>query len=154
LPGTPYLENFSEVPEIHKESIAMRIPILIALILTPGLSFAQTDCRTVEYQDHVEVVCSGDEKALPAPDALTAAAERNQSVQEKTPITETPAPASSTQAQPAPADATQPQTVQSPAPQGAVVHRQGRQQYQKAMEDARAARSKLILDQQKKPPAP
>jgi hypothetical protein len=39
--------------------------ISFALILLPALSMAKTDCRIVDHEDHVELICLGDEKSAP-----------------------------------------------------------------------------------------
>jgi len=38
----------------------MRRIILLMMVLLPGMAFAATDCRIVEYPDHTEAVCVGD----------------------------------------------------------------------------------------------
>lgn len=44
----------------------------ITLFLLPNTAFAVTECNYVEFPDHFEAVCSGDEKPLPAPVAKRA----------------------------------------------------------------------------------
>jgi hypothetical protein len=131
----------------------MRILIVIALMLAPGLSFARTDCHVAEHPDHFEAVCIGDEKASPAPDTPAAAAiQHGEPLQQaateqmgaSVPSETVPAAKPQTAAASVPSS----QTSQTQLSQGAVVHRQGRQQFQKGMEDARANRLRLISDLQ------
>ena len=44
----------------------MRKIILLVMVLLPGMAFAATDCRIVEYPDHTEAVCVGDAEQTPA----------------------------------------------------------------------------------------
>jgi hypothetical protein len=39
--------------------------ILACLMIVPGVTFAATNCRVVEFVDHYEAICEGDEKSLP-----------------------------------------------------------------------------------------
>jgi hypothetical protein len=133
------------------------IPLLgMVLMLVPGLSFARTDCRVVEFPDHSEAVCVGDEKAVPAPvsPSVTPAqlAEPQQQAAPGQPQASLPAPTA--QPQSTVAAATAPQTSATPAAQGAIVRRQGRQQYMKGMEEARAGRLQLIQELQQSQPTP
>lgn len=132
----------------------MRTLILLTMILTPLLSHAQTNCRSVELPDHVEAVCTGDEKAaaVDIPSTKSPARVVNQqltaSEQKQAPETVAIEPAGQQQ------DPATPQATQPKAPQPTIVHRQGRQQYQKGMDDAKAARSRLIDSLQQSQPAP
>jgi hypothetical protein len=109
------------------------------------MSFARTDCRTVEYPDHFEAVCVGDEKAIPVPDAPSATpVQRGETFQQVVP--ESQRAVSPSSAVPTVSNTRQPSTNSSS--QQAVVNRQGRQQYQKGMDDARAARLQLITNLQ------
>ena len=150
----------------------MKVFILIIAVLMPGLVFAGTQCRVTEFSDYYEVVCIGDEKAVPAPEASykTTVSPTTASQAENTPAkpanrstlsarssftsqiaATAPSTVSSTGAQ---------QTVTAPtktmiipkntlpaetstgsaiSPSG-IVHRQGRQQYNRALQDAIAAR--------------
>jgi len=43
----------------------LRISIVVNMLLTiPCVTFAGTECRTMEYPDHYEAVCIGDEKTV------------------------------------------------------------------------------------------
>ena len=136
--------------------MAMRNLITIALILLPGLSLAHTDCRVVEHPDHVEAVCIGDEKATPAPETPpTSAFQRRETVPQAAPEqTRAALPVPLEQPQTAAGAMTSTQSSAPPVPHGTVVNRQGRQQYQKGMEEARAARLQLIYDLQQSQPSP
>ena len=131
----------------------MRILLVIALILAPGLSFARTDCRAVEHPDYLEAVCVGDEKASPAPETPTSdIIQRGEPQQQATPEQMR---ASVPEVQSHTAVATPPsQASQNQVSQGTVIHRQGRQQYQKGMDEARAARLQLINELQQCQPTP
>jgi hypothetical protein len=156
------------------------------------MALAKTVCNVTEFPEHYEVVCIGDEKAVPAPeiphkssDSPTVAYQS-----EKTPSkpeskssmssrssftgqiaiqnqTATPFTTGSKAVQHAatsqastmiipkntlPAETTQntpAAATGSTIPQSAVavVHRQGRQQYSKALQEAIAARMQLIAQQ-------
>lgn len=43
----------------------MRIIISMGLLFVPCMAIAFTDCRINDFQDHSELVCIGDEKAVP-----------------------------------------------------------------------------------------
>jgi hypothetical protein len=43
----------------------MRILIALGMLALPCMAFAATDCRVIEYQDHYEAICTGDEKTGP-----------------------------------------------------------------------------------------
>lgn len=43
----------------------MRKYILAGMVLLPSMVIAGTDCRVVEYADHYDLVCVGDEKSGP-----------------------------------------------------------------------------------------
>ena len=136
----------------------MRILPVIVTVLTllPGLSFARTDCRAVEHPDHFEAVCVGDEKASPVPDTPSAAPAQSIAPQQQAAPEQprTSLPVSAEQPKSAAAAVTAPQTSAAPAAQGAIVRRQGRQQYMKGMEEARAGRLQLISDLQQSQPTP
>lgn len=129
----------------------MKPLIIIALLLLPASSFAQTVCRAVEHPDHLEAVCVGDEKTSPSPETQSAQAPSRAAQMQQQPQASQADPP--TQPQTA-AAMTAPQTSATPALQGAIVRRQGRQQYMKGMEEARAARLQLIttLQQAQSPP--
>lgn len=214
--------------------------VVIALLLLPCLTFAESKCRVIEYPDHDEVVCGEDVETAPEPSAQentplrpdptadqteadqtdednpTPSKAPPESARSGTEGVSTPSttqttsqpsqPASNqstiidrhvdgqgrqqplpTAAQPAsprtdgdtPAapetsikatgsgtDVTPPSTTPTPSQpasnQGTIIHRQGRQQHQQSLEDAKAARRQLILERQQQqttpstavPPAP
>ena len=43
----------------------MEICTIVGMLLLPSIVFAATDCRIIEYPDHYEAVCVGDEKNRP-----------------------------------------------------------------------------------------
>lgn len=135
----------------------MRILIAVALFLVAGNAFAQTDCRSVEHPDHYEAVCTGDEKAIAAPETPPSSAiQRGETLPQAAAEqmrSSVPA-AADTPAQPQATAVPSPQTPQSQAAPGTIVHRQGRQQYQKGMDEARSARQQLIKELQQSQPAP
>lgn len=53
----------------------MRKIIMVGMVVLPHMVFAATDCRVVEYPDHFEAVCVGDEKTGPVPAKATMAVE-------------------------------------------------------------------------------
>lgn len=131
----------------------MRILLAIALTFVHGLSFAQTNCRAVDLPDHMEAVCVGDEKAVPAPETPATSAfqrevTRQQAVTEQIRVSEPAAAAPAPQPQNSSTAMPMGQTTTGQGSPAAVVHRQGRQQYKQGMDEARAARQKLISDLQ------
>jgi hypothetical protein len=139
--------------------------VIIAVLLLPSLGFAETKCSVIGYPDHDVAVCSGDEAASkisdqtiiltqPPPAAVPSVTKQTDA--------DIPAPSDVSQKSPAPGTVDTPQsetkTTSQPAQpvpnQGTVIHRQGRQQYQQSMEDAKAARRQLILDRQQMQTAP
>ena len=121
----------------------MRYILTAILLIIPALAMAQTDCRVVELKDRLEVVCVGDEKPVPesaVPIALQPAEKLANSPQENS-SSSTPA----LQAKNTTATET-PQRVSNITPAAASPQRQGRQQFQKGMEEARASRSQIISD--------
>jgi hypothetical protein len=135
----------------------MRKLLMISLILLPGLAFAQTDCRSVELPDHFDAICTGDEKAVPAAETPTSptirrGGEQQQSVSEQ--MQKSLPTESVPQVQPqAAAMVLSSQTSQTQSSPDITVHRQGRQQFKKGMDEAKAARQQLIseLQQQSQP---
>jgi len=123
----------------------MRIFISVLLILLPTMALAATDCHVVEYQDHYEAVCTGDEKSVPdsAP---------QQSIVQSPLRMQITAPVNSGSVAPA-ATAAIPSvgTVVTSPP---IVQRQGRQQFQQAMKEAKEMRAKLIAEHQSSLPPP
>jgi|GEM_PF-2822630 len=148
----------------------IRILIVAGMVLLPSMATAVTKCWINEFVDHREAVCIGNEKPLPvsepryaSPQAAQWSPIQNQAASQTSVGTATissPSGAGSPQGtalqQPVTAQPQTPATPQSVettaaatpsqtgAPQTTVVHRQGRQQYQQAMEEARAARLQLI----------
>jgi hypothetical protein len=129
--------------------------LIIPMVLLPCTATAKTDCNIVDYPDHYEAVCTGDAK-MPAVSDQTPAAHQALG----RPLLSDAAPSPAQSQNPAPGSAAgAPGPVAEPGgtspaqgAQGAtVVHRQGRQQYQKGLEDARAARNQLINELQGKP---
>jgi hypothetical protein len=139
--------------------------VIIVVLLLPSLGFTETKCSVIDYPDHDVAVCNGDEAAsrisdqtiIPPQPPPTAV----QSITKQTDAN-IPAPSDVSQKSPAPGTADTPQTETKttsqpaqPVPnQGTVIHRQGRQQYQQSMEDAKAARRQLILDKQQMQTSP
>jgi len=142
----------------------MNTLILIGMVLVPSLVFAGTLCKVTEFPEYYEVVCTGDEKAVPAPDSSPRAPVSSPAANQTFVIT--PAPPQSTatseyslqstsatnQTMIIPKNSLADDTTQknlttqvpsSTAP-GTIVHRQGRQQYNKALQDAIAARLKML----------
>jgi hypothetical protein len=130
----------------------MKTVIIISLILLPAISFAQTVCRAVEHPDHLEAVCVGDEKASPVPDTQPSQASRRAEQMQQQPLASQAD--LTTQPQTAAAMTSLQTSATSATSQGAIVHRQGRQQYMKGMEEARAARLQLISTLQQGQPSP
>ena len=151
----------------------IRILIAAGMVLLPSMATAVTKCWINEFVDHREAVCIGNEKPLPesryaSPQATQWAPAQNQASSQTSAGTTTissplragsPQWATVGQLQNQQPVTTQPQTPATPqsietmaaappsqtgAPQTTVVHRQGRQQYQQALEEARAARLQLI----------
>ena len=44
----------------------MKTSIILGMVLLPCTAFASSDCRTVEYTDHYDVVCVGAAEQPPA----------------------------------------------------------------------------------------
>lgn len=111
--------------------------VLVAMVLLPRMVFAATDCRVVEYPDHYEAVCVGDEKNGPVQAKKTA-------VQEKTAAqTQTPVQAHA---------ATQTQTAEKPPPpavQALIAHRE-RLPSKSLRDAAKASRMRLIQEERQK----
>jgi hypothetical protein len=141
----------------------MRLLVAAILILVPCLAFARTDCRAIEHPDHFEAVCLGDEKAVPAHEQSSVTVTQSGPPESPRTSPESAKPGEqklrsfsqsvspdvpTVQKQSATTVKTTPSIPSTPELQGPVVHRQGRQQFQKALEDARASRQKLISDQQ------
>ena len=127
----------------------MRKLIIAALILIPVLSFAKTDCRVIQYADHDEAVCVGDEKYAPAAERQPAAtASRSEPAVQ-------PAVSPAVQAVPqASVSAPSPQSVDiKPTPEP-TIQRQGRQQHQQRLDAARATRNQLIDSLRQAQPTP
>ena len=129
----------------------MRKIITIGMVLLPCMAFANTDCRVINYPDHYEAVCIGDEKAPLAPAQQTAPPQVSATITQ--PVVTAPSQASVTSQAAETAGKSLPS--QMPATRGAaIMHRQGRQQYQKGMEEAKAARMRLIMELQQGQAAP
>jgi hypothetical protein len=133
------------------ERKAMKKIIVLGIVLLPCLSHgADTKCKAVEYADHSELVCVGDEKAAPATghQGVTAPMPANGTVVAPSGVT-APMPAQETVSTPpgVPSDsAPTTQTAvpsQTDAPQTPVVHRQGRPP-QSVKDDAKAMRNRVI----------
>jgi hypothetical protein len=162
------------------------IIILIGLSIVPGVVSAKTICNVTEFPEYYEVVCIGDEKAVPSQDTSSAksgsqnidASSTNvkkgpdrkaasSSAMTNQTFTMSPATNSTTAGTYRSAQqttATSPQTMVIPKSSlpaetaqktatasipstdasFAIVHRQGRQQYSRALQDAIAARLQLI----------
>jgi hypothetical protein len=121
----------------------MRIFIVLGILLLPCLLYASTNCKVVEYGDHYDVSCSGDEKSAPA---------STQPAITNTPV-ET-APVAAQQGESAPsgvtADSSPAMQAHSAAQTGAsqppVVQRQGRRPPKSVMDEARAMRDQVIQE--------
>ena len=122
----------------------MKKVIFFALLLVPGTSFARTDCKLVEFADHVEAVCTGDEKAVVQPEQKDQKAPPPPAAESLpyTPIqtAETPAKNDGTTREVSP----QP----PPAPTPVLTHRQGRsnQASQSGLQDAISARRTMLME--------
>jgi hypothetical protein len=104
----------------------------------------------------MEAVCTGDEKASPVKETPspsinqhTEAIQKSVPEQARSAVPTAAVPSAQIQSTAAP-------SISSPSQQSqdTVIHRQGRQQYQKGMDEAKAARLKLIEELQQSQPAP
>ena len=123
----------------------MKILISVLLILVPTASLAVTDCHIVEFPDHYEAVCTGDEKSVPDPAPQQSIVQSPLRMQITAPVNPGSGTPVATVATPSAGSA-----VTSPTP----IQRQGRQQFQQAMKDAKEMRAKLIAEHQSNQPPP
>lgn len=116
--------------------------VLAAIVLLPRMVFATTDCRVVEYPDHYEAVCVGDEKSGPV-QAKTA-------VKEKTAAqTQTPVQAPAAVQEKVAAQAQTAAKAPSPAVQAIIAFRE--RLANKSLRDAaKASRMRLIQEERQK----
>jgi hypothetical protein len=107
---------------------------------------AATNCKIVEFDDHVELICIGDEKSVltPAPTPNPAASQKPVEVQIPSTL-QTSAPQSII-LPPAKVPA------KTAATQGVAGRRQGRQQYQQALLEAKSSRMQQIAEQEQNKP--
>ena len=133
----------------------MKMLILVALILAPNLSSAQTDCRAVEFADHMEAQCTGDEKATPVTETASPPSYQRTEVIQKAVPEQIQSSVPTEAAQPTQAHTAAAPSIAAPAQQSqnTVGQRQGRQQYKNGMDEARAARLRLIDSLQQSEPA-
>ncbi len=121
----------------------MKTLLITIALLIPTLAFAHTDCKIVQYEDHNEAVCIGDEKPIPeAAQRPAAALARETAAAPAKQQTFSADPETRMQAA-IPADS-------SAQPSG-QRHRQGRanQADQAGLRDAIAARRELIMQHMK-----
>jgi hypothetical protein len=134
--------------------------LLIVLLLIPSLAIAETKCNYIDYPDRDVVDCSGDEAASKAADQKVAPPQPLQSTAQnltnQTDVeNQVPYDASQKPADPE-ATVTPPasQPAQPASNQNTIMHRQGRQQFQQSLEDAKASRKQLIMEKQQLQTAP
>ena len=138
----------------------MRYFVSAVLVVIPCLAMAASDCQVVEYPDHDEVVCVGDEKA---PSATQSPAAQQPGLPEPgdgdSAIGDTSPPASSPGPEPSADIPTRDLSVipTTPIPskgEGAVIiNRQGRstQSNQQDLQNAIDARKKMIQEHNQAP---
>lgn len=138
----------------------MKLFISVLLVLMPCSAIAASDCQVVEYPDHNEVVCVGDEKAEPStqsptPQRTDLPARNDNSITTDESSTQASSPKTS-----APADIpTRDQSVipttpiPSKGPGAVIINRQGRstQTNQQDLQNAIDARKKLIMEHNQDP---
>lgn len=146
----------------------MKVIISALIVLIPCIAGAATDCQVVEYPDHNEVICVGDEKAPASVTQKTAKKQEPSPQSEPSLKPESPERAMSGSATndtssataPPPADIpTRDQSVipttpiPSRGPGAVIVNRQGRanQASQSALQDAISARRALIMEHSQAP---
>jgi hypothetical protein len=119
----------------------MKTLFALLTMLIPCLVFAASDCNVVEFDDHFEAVCTGDEKAVPAAGQKPASKIYGANTQPEQTRKRVPAPipeASPDRLPGAPAT-----TDGKPA-----IQRQGRTKSQQGLEAAKAERLRLISEHQ------
>ena len=116
--------------------------LLVGIMVVPYSAFATTDCRVIEYPDHYEAVCTGDEKYDPGYASKQATTRSSPAPQNKAPEKSGPI---TTQEKPVP------RPIVS---RGGPAHRQGRQQYQQTLTELKNMRAQLIAEHQRNQPPP
>lgn len=114
--------------------------IVAGMVLLPGMVIAATDCRVIEYPDHYDAVCVGDEKPGPVRDQTAIPTQAPAAVQ---------APASQVPAAQAPSTTQVNTQVTAQAEAARVPVTIGQRRPDKALRDAaRASRIRLMKEQQ------
>ncbi|MFZ2950951.1 MAG: hypothetical protein WA003_15865 [Desulfuromonadaceae bacterium] len=125
----------------------LRIFIMAGMVLMPGMVIAATNCRVIEYPDHYDVECVGDEKS---------GTEKAQAAPTNKPLpvaAQFPVPAQASvaaqAAQVPPVQVTTPVTTQTAGARDPFVI--GEHRPDKAVRAAaRASRARLILEERQK----
>ena len=127
----------------------------IWMILVPSLVSAETVCTVIEFSEHYEATCIGDEKVASTPETKHAPASQTIKINRKpgtatTDVSDSPMQdsASSPRTVLIPKSSLTAETNQKPPAtttasteiSATAAHRQGRQQFSRALQDAIAAR--------------
>ena len=123
----------------------MKKIIIVGIVLLPCLVHGATNCKVVEFPDHYDASCIGDEKSgqqAVSPSSVvtspvTAPVPDQQAVSTPSAVTSDSAALPTKQA---------PVSAQTNVPQTPVVHRQGRPP-QSVRDEAKAMRDRVIQDQ-------
>lgn len=142
----------------------MKMSVFISALLAviPSMAIAASDCQVVEYPDHNEVVCVGDEKAAPATPSPTPQRSEPPTRSDNVITTdESSTPASSPKTSdpvdiPTRAQSVIPTTpIPSKGPGAVIINRQGRstQTNQQDLQNAIDARKAIIMEHNQAPAA-
>jgi hypothetical protein len=123
----------------------MKSFVIALMVMAPGMVWATTDCHVIEYPDHFEAVCTGDEKSI---DTTATAPSRNSTTAQQPPALQTSAPGKTGSSVPTTVVAS------AAANQKPVARRQGRQQYQQDLKDAKEMRNQIITEHLRNQPPP
>jgi hypothetical protein len=125
----------------------MKSIIFSLIMMVPSMALATTDCHVIEYPDHFEAVCTGDEKQVPHDAIKNANGLSSSALQNKT-----SGKTGTTTDQAKKDSKTDAKTATS---QEGTVQRHGRQQFQQSLKAAKDMRSQIITeDLRNRPPVP
>ena len=127
----------------------MKVIIILALLIIPYSAVAVTNCHYVEFPDHYDAVCLGDEKSAPDATANRSAAAPNPVPVKSSEVTPKSLP-TDTAGKSVPVANVGPVTGKK-AP-GVASHRQGRQQYQDLIQEAREKRGQALAEDERNRP--